>query len=95
MFGDYRDKSEDDIIRDSQDSMEVDYEFRYKNSRYRIIRKKQRTKTATVQFFIDGREQSAIKNVRANNDLIEQSLGFNAEIFNAITFFRQGKGREF
>jgi len=95
IWGEFRDTSEDDLIRDSQNEMIVIVEFEISGRLFVVERKRVRSKTSSVKFSINGVDQSSVTNVTAVNPIIVREIGFDAALFYSISFFRQGQNTEF
>lgn len=95
IYGQYRDKNEDSLIRDGEDTMSVLINFNHKMKEVEIERKKKKGSSSKISFKIDGSEQSVTGGSRSGNQLIQEFIGIDYDTFIGICFFRQKLGEEF
>jgi len=94
-YGKIRDESEQDVISDGCDYTRVTLDVEHKNQKARIIRKKTKDKSATIEFYLDGVQQNVIGGLKVANKIIEDWIGIDFDTFVAIAFFRQRNCDEF
>ncbi len=104
LFGRAR-KHDESIINLNSETAEVNLEFAYEDSRYRVIRINPRGKTKTVEFFIQGPQESpdqsptwiplTERTIRETDQKIIDVLRLDYETFINAVFFLQGEADQF
>ena len=98
LFGIAR-RKDDAIINNRADLAEVEFDFNYEGTTYRIIRKKQRDGKSMLEFLIsdNGSDWKPLteKTMRETEDFISRTLRLDYETFVNASFFLQGKADQF
>jgi exonuclease SbcC len=101
VWGKARAEAIDDLVRLGQSSMHVEFDFRFDDHDYRVIRKRTRGRTgqSDLQFQVrngDGSFQPLTEQgVRATQDRINQTLRIDYDTFINSSFLIQGRADEF
>ncbi len=108
LWGKARATSDDDLIRQRQNDMSVEFDFLAGGQRYRIIRKRSRPKKLTaagqssLDLFLLSNDGSAVKSVLTGNSISETEkkiklsiLNMDYDTFINSAFLRQGHADEF
>lgn len=98
LFGIAR-RKDDAIINNRANLAEVEFDFNYEGTIYRIIRKKQRDSKSMLEFLISdngsGWKPLTEKTIRETEDFISRTLRLDYETFVNASFFLQGKADQF
>ncbi|MCL0041236.1 SMC family ATPase [Dehalococcoidia bacterium] len=103
LWGKSRARSDDDLIHQGQSEMEVEFEFLAGQARYRVIRKRSRSRLRRpgqtlleIQVMQDGRFNSITRNtVRETERIIRDTLRMDYQTFINSAFLVQGRAAEF
>jgi len=98
LWGKTRAKSLDDIITLGQDDMEVQFEFALAGNHYRVIRKRTRGRSTSLELQIKNGDTFASMSeptVTATNDKISSILKMDYETFINSAYLVQGRADEF
>lgn len=98
IWGQSRAASEDEVIHTGAEDVRVDFEFISDNQHYRIIRSRQRGKTAGLDFQIansSGFRSLNGKGIRATQIHIINALKLDYDTFVNSAYLRQGRADEF
>ena len=100
LWGQARVNSADDLIRQSQSSMEVDLEFDLDGQRYRVVRRRTRGRSGQsdlqLQIFSDlGWRAMTEAGVRQTQDAVVRLLRMDYDTFINSAFILQGRADEF
>jgi exonuclease SbcC len=98
LFGVAR-KRDDSLIHAQANAASVAYTFQYESNVYRVLRAKQKDKTATLEFQIQtadgGWKPLTERSLRATEQVIEEALRLDYDTFVNASFFLQGKADQF
>ena len=98
LFGQAR-RRDDALIHSLAKEAQVTLEFDYEGSLYRVIRKKEREKTAILEFYIHSEEDKwrplTEHSLRETEERIRQTLRLDYETFINASFFLQGQADNF
>ena len=98
LFGQAR-RRDDALIHSLAKEAQVTLEFDYEGSLYRVIRKKERDKTAILEFYIHSDEDKwrplTEYSLRETEERIRQTLRLDYETFINASFFLQGQADNF
>lgn len=98
VWGKSRMENEDDVIYGGEKNVRVDFEFISNGENYRIIRNRQRGKTASLDFQIlsdSGFRSLTGRGIRNTQEEIISALKLDYETFINSAYLRQGKADEF
>lgn len=98
LFGQAR-RRDDSLIHSQEKEAQVTLDFNYEGSLYRVLRKKERDKTAILEFYLqseDGKWHPLTEHsLRETEDRIRQTLRLDYETFINASFFLQGQADNF
>lgn len=98
LFGQAR-KRDDSLINKQSETAEVAYTFEYEGNTYRVLRSKGRSASTILEFHIQtgGGKWKPLteRNMRATENLIQETLRLDYETFVNASFFLQGKADQF
>ncbi|EAZ88930.1 AAA family ATPase, partial [Crocosphaera chwakensis] len=98
IWGKSRTASDEDIIHTTANYVRVDFEFISYEQSYRVIRSRQRGKSATLDFQVKSKNKFislSAKRVRDTQDIIVATLKLDHETFINSAYLRQGRADEF
>lgn len=98
IWGESRTASDEDIIHTTANYVRVDFEFISYEQSYRVIRSRQRGKSATLDFQVKSENNFislSAKRIRDTQDIIVDTLKLDYDTFINSAYLRQGRADEF
>lgn len=89
LYGKYLKSSEEEMIRDGQDKMIVEFDFEFSGHHVRIERERVRDDGGTAKMFIDG--QMKAEGLKYTNAEVIKLIKMDFEVFIATAYFLQGE----